>query len=1533
MPPAAPRYLWPRVELLENRCLLTTDVLIEDFQFDSNPTQPGFASSVFHHSRPDSCVFSAGPCIQDYGAGFGGAPTSSPYGLVEFDSHTSDVITFPGLEVDFVSVAVNSYYQWGGGTAAVQFVGVNGTACYRPPSGASFFPRLDPQGWLPCTVELPLLPEPGNPDWVIIDSDPHGLVIGPFTEVRLGGDTVFFDDLTIHAFVPPPNEPPVAVDDEAIMDIGQVDIDVLNNDRDPDGDPLTIAQVADPPHGTAMVNGSLITYVPDVGFHGSDAFDYTVDDGRSGTATATVVVTVTLGRLVFTEDFSDDDNPSLPSFDNSGVFQHNINGNYSITEFSGNQKLFLFGATDQITITRGVNESVDFARVDVSAYGEGSVSFVGQNGTFSVPFLAQPDPSPFLRLTGNRANEFTVSAAAGYILPSGLELGSIQRIDLFGYEVAFDRVMVLIVDAQPNQPPAAVDDTALTPPGEAVVINVLANDSDPEGDRLLIPAQVLTPNQGGTAAFVDTLRGVIEYTPVAGFRGVETFAYTVLDDEGNSATATVSVTVNTPPNTHSDEYVFPHGYAGIFAVDIEDSILTNDSDLDGDPIRADLLTQPSYGTIELSFDGTFVYRPTAPDGRMYNDSFSYQLADGHWTRSSTVRLLADMNQAPVASEGNIFNFAHDVIGQTISRNLFSPAVLATDSDRDPLHVVTYSQPEHGRLQIDPDGTFHYEPIVPVLHDSFTFVVSDGYERSGPGSLELVWENIAPVAHPSSETLWIDDPFITIDAVGHDHDNDSFTAIVESQPEYGAVVFNQVEKTFTYTPFIVGQVFPGAQRFQFLPGYDHFQFRLFDGFEYSNLATVVIEQYLGKGIARSDSYVFAADDNTDHSGYLHVGASNGLLANDTIEGHHGTVYPASQFVTEVTARDFISYVRGCEVLQPECPVGTDGSFDYFASSLFLQHAEDTMSFSYRFRYQGYPSHDVDEFSYLPVDVFILEHDASVSQSDADGIRDPDEDAAPNGGDMNQDGIPDRNQPEVASLPNEVDGAYVSFVSSPGTKLFDVSSLGHDDQRFGQDPGPYRLPLGVFEFTVTGLAPGESTTVTMILPTGIEPTTYYKFGYNPRTFRTQRYEFLFDPSACAADPRDCTGAETHAQNALIPPNQIVLHFVDGWRGDTDGQINGVITDPGGPGYVIPELAISGPMSINEADQCALALTASGHGSELVTGWTITWGDGTTSMVSGSQTTAEHRYADGPRAYSVSATATIGNLAFPADNTIDVMVLNVAPTATFRSNGTVPAGAHAAVSFSNPFDPSTEDTTAGFLYSFDFNNDGDFDDISDLNGVATASASVPIQPPGTYLAHGRITDKDGGSTDYLTDYRVLPGSGIHSVVINDGSAQRSMVSSITITFDGRVKLGDGALELRESGVKQSLKLGVVVTVGESQTVALLTFKGPHVVVGSLEDGSYQLIIHGGKIRDASGRLLDADADGKPGGDAVDEFFRLFGDTDGDRDVDALDKAVFDKAYGKRSSQTGYLWYLDYNANGRIWSEDLALFLKNHGRCNRRR
>jgi hypothetical protein len=89
-----------------------------------------------------------------------------------------------------------------------------------------------------------------------------------------------------------PNRVPIAGDDivHALVVEGKITIAVASNDSDPDGDALSIATLADPLHGTAIVEGQAIVYVPGVGFDGNDEFTYSVSDGFGGTAAGKVTL-------------------------------------------------------------------------------------------------------------------------------------------------------------------------------------------------------------------------------------------------------------------------------------------------------------------------------------------------------------------------------------------------------------------------------------------------------------------------------------------------------------------------------------------------------------------------------------------------------------------------------------------------------------------------------------------------------------------------------------------------------------------------------------------------------------------------------------------------------------------------------------------------------------------------------------------------------------------------------------------------------------------------------------------------------------------------------------------------------------------------------------------------------------------------------------------------------------------------------------------------------------------------------------------
>jgi VCBS repeat-containing protein len=146
-------------------------------------------------------------------------------------------------------------------------------------------------------------------------------------------------------------------------------------------------------------------------------------------------------------------------------------------------------------------------------------------------------------------------ATTGDLL-STLDDPTVTDTDHFGYSVALDGDSALIgarkddtlgenvgqahlFDLGGNAAPGAVDDTAETAAGTAVVIDVRANDSDPENDTLSL-AGVSEPSSGQAEITPD---GEIRYTPDTGFTGTDSFIYTVSDGNGGTDTATVEVTV------------------------------------------------------------------------------------------------------------------------------------------------------------------------------------------------------------------------------------------------------------------------------------------------------------------------------------------------------------------------------------------------------------------------------------------------------------------------------------------------------------------------------------------------------------------------------------------------------------------------------------------------------------------------------------------------------------------------------------------------------------------------------------------------------------------------------------------------------------------------------------------------------------------------------------------------------------------------------------------------------------------------------
>jgi hypothetical protein len=99
-------------------------------------------------------------------------------------------------------------------------------------------------------------------------------------------------------------------------------------------------------------------------------------------------------------------------------------------------------------------------------------------------------------------------------------------------------------------------------------------------------------------------------------------------------------------------------------------------------------------------------------------------------------------------------------------------------------------------------------------------------------------------------------------------------------------------------------------------------------------------------------------------------------------------------------------------------------------------------------------------------------------------------------------------------------------------------------------------------------------------------------------------------------------------------------------------------------------------------------------------------------------------------------------------------------------------------------------------------------------------------------------------------------------------------------------------------------------------------------LADGNYFLNTTATLVTDAQGKQLDGDRDGNFGGNGHDEFYRLFGDVNGDRVVNGLDNVTFAAANGTSSGNANYQWYLDVDLSGVIDSTDATAFHNHLGR-----
>lgn len=351
---------------------------------------------------------------------------------------------------------------------------------------------------------------------------------------------------------PAANRAPTAVNDTyaAVEDTALVVTapGVLDNDTDPDGNPLTAAKTSNPAHGTVAVNANgSFTYTPTAGYTGPDSFTYKASDGTAESADATVDITVSPAGSATTTTVT----PVDDAYVRSGFPTENNGSATTLRVYRTSQESYLKfvvpalgGPVTQAKLRLFVNQAstVGGTLYEVADNSWSESTLIWNNkpaaGTSSLGSLGSVTLNQWVEL--DLTGDVTAAGTYSFVLKTGNGTAAWYSSS----EGANPPELVVSSGGSPpaNQAPTAGDDSYSTPQNTALVVSapgVLANDNDPDGNP--ITAVKTSDPASGTVTLNAT--GSFTYTPSAVFTGTDSFTYKASDGTAQSANATVTIDV------------------------------------------------------------------------------------------------------------------------------------------------------------------------------------------------------------------------------------------------------------------------------------------------------------------------------------------------------------------------------------------------------------------------------------------------------------------------------------------------------------------------------------------------------------------------------------------------------------------------------------------------------------------------------------------------------------------------------------------------------------------------------------------------------------------------------------------------------------------------------------------------------------------------------------------------------------------------------------------------------------------------------